>query len=53
MPFKLGARGRFERSERDHAAFYLWDDLHTIIPVKAFEHSTGFPGVRLELSFGF
>jgi hypothetical protein len=52
MPFKLGAQGRFERSERNHAAFYLSDDLRTIMPVKAFEHSTGFPDVRLEVSFG-
>src|SRR5437016_8299374 len=51
MPFKLGAQGRFERSERDHAAFYLGDDLHTVIPVKAFERSTGFPDVRLEVTF--
>ena len=53
MPFKLGARGRFERSERDHAAFYLSDDLRTAGPVKSFERSTGFPDVRLEVSFGF
>jgi hypothetical protein len=52
MPFTLGAHGRFERSERDHAAFYLGDDLRTVIPVKAFERSTGFPDVRLEVSFG-
>jgi hypothetical protein len=53
MPFKLGAPGRFERSERDHAAFYLGDDIHTMIPVKAFERSTGFPDVRLEVRFEF
>ena len=52
MPFQLGAHGRFERSRRDHAAFYLADDLRRIIPVKAFERSTGFPDVRLEASFG-
>jgi hypothetical protein len=52
MPFKLGAQGRFERSQRDHPAFYLGDDHHTVIPVKAFERSTGFPDVRLEVSFG-
>ena len=52
MPFKLGAHGRFERSERNHAAFYLADDLHTTTPVKSHERSTGFPDVRLELSFG-
>src|SRR6058998_104940 len=53
MPFKLGGQGRFERSQRDHAAVYLADDLHTVIPVKAFERSTGFPDVRLEVNFGF
>jgi hypothetical protein len=53
MPFKLGAQGRFERSQRDHAAVYLADDLRTVIPVKAFERSTGFPDVRLEVRFGF
>jgi len=52
MPFKLGAQGRFERSERNDAAFYLADDVRTLIPVRAFEHSTGFPDVRLEVSFG-
>jgi hypothetical protein len=52
MPFKLGGQGRFERSERDHGAFYLGDDLRTTIPVKSFERSTGFPDVRLEVSFG-
>ncbi len=51
MPFKHGGQGRFERSERDRAASYLADDLHTLIPVKAFERSTGFPDVRLEVRF--
>jgi|SRR5262249_27657024 len=52
MPFKLGTQGRFERTARDHAAFYLSDNLRTHIPVRPFEHSTGFPDVRLEVSFG-
>src|SRR5262252_5284041 len=39
MPFQLGAHGRFERSTRDHAAFYLADDLRTKMSVKAFERS--------------
>ena len=52
MPFKLGAHGRFERSARDHAAYYLADDLQTRMPVRAFERSTGFPDVRLEVTFG-
>jgi hypothetical protein len=53
MPFRPGAQGRFERSDRKQPAFYLGDDFHTLIPVKAFERSTGFPDVRLEVSFGF
>jgi hypothetical protein len=52
MPVALDAQGRFQRSDRDHAAFYLEDDLLTIVPVRAFERSTGFPDVRLEVSFG-
>ena len=52
MPFKLGAQGRFERSRRDHAASYLHDDLRNVMPVRTFERSTGFPNVRLEVSFG-
>ncbi len=52
MPFKLDARGRFQRREPNNAAFYLADDLRTLIPVRAFERSTGFPDVRLEVSFG-
>src|SRR5262245_18264598 len=52
MPFKLGAHGRFERSQRGHAASYLHDDLRNVMPVRAFERSTGFPNVRLEVSFG-
>jgi len=52
MPFKRGAQGRFERTLRDHAAFYLSDDFRTLISVRAFERSTGFPDVRLEVRFG-
>lgn len=52
MPFGLDARGGWQRSDRSKAAFYLVDDLHTTIPVRSFERSTGFPVVRLELSFG-
>ena len=51
MPFSVGAHGRLERSERRHAAFYLADDLRTLIEVHPNERSTGFPTVRLELSF--
>ena len=52
MPFNLDAHGTFERSRRDHGAFYLNDDFRTLIPVRPFERSTGFPDVRLEVSFG-
>jgi hypothetical protein len=52
MPFKVDARGGLQRSERNSAAFYLADDLHTLIPVRVFERSTGFPDVRLEATFG-
>ncbi|HEY7541904.1 MAG TPA: hypothetical protein VIF11_17300 [Methylomirabilota bacterium] len=52
MPVALDAQGRFQRSDRDHAAFYLEDDLRTIVPVRTFERPTGFPDVRLEVSFG-
>jgi hypothetical protein len=34
-----------------HAVFYLADNLHTLIRVKAFERSTGFPDVGLEVRF--
>src|SRR5215468_4585947 len=52
MPFKLGAQGRFEWSQRGQTASYLHDDLRNVMPVRAFERSTGFPNVRLEVSFG-
>src|SRR5215813_12619204 len=52
MPFKLGAHGRFERSQPGQAASYLHDNLRNVMPVRAFERSTGFPNVRLEVSFG-
>jgi len=52
MPFKLDDRGRFARSVRDQMAFYLGDDFRRLMVVKPFERSTGFPTVRLEVSFG-
>ena len=51
MPFTRDARGRWQRSDRSNAAFYLADDLRSVQPVRSFERSTGFPVVRLELSF--
>jgi len=53
MPFKLDAHGRWQRSDRSNTAFYLADDLRTLVPVRALERSTGFPDVRLEISFGY
>jgi hypothetical protein len=52
MPFAVDARGRAARSDRKSAAFYLADDLRTLILVRPTERSTGFPTVRLEVSFG-
>ena len=52
MPFAVDARGRAARSERTSAAFYLADDLRTLILVRPTERSIGFPTVRLEVSFG-
>ena len=52
MPFKSDAHGRWERSDRSHAAFYLADNLRTLIPVRPFERATGFPLIRLEVTFG-
>jgi hypothetical protein len=51
MPFAVDTRGRAARSERKSAAFYLADDLRTLILVRPTERSTGFPTVRLEVSF--
>ncbi len=52
MPFAVDARGRAARSERKSAAFYLADDLQTLILVRSTERSIGFPTVRLEVRFG-
>jgi hypothetical protein len=40
------------RRERKSAAFYLADDLRTLILVRPTERSIGFPTVRLEVTFG-
>ena len=52
MPFALDTHGRPARRDRKSAAFYLADDLRRLILVRPTERSTGFPTVRLELSFG-
>jgi hypothetical protein len=52
MPFTTDAHGRPARSNRKSAAFYLSDDLRTLILVRPIERSIGFPTVRLEVTFG-
>jgi hypothetical protein len=52
MPFATDTHGRLTRSDRTRAAFYLGDDLRSLIPVRPTELSVGFPTVRLEVSFG-
>lgn len=52
MPFGTDTDGRPARSDRKSAAFYLADDLRTLILVRPTERSIGFPTVRLEVSFG-
>lgn len=52
MPFAVDTEGRTVRRERKSAAFYLADDLRTLILVRPTERSIGFPTVRLEVTFG-
>ena len=52
MPFAVDTHGRAVRGERQSAAFYLADDLRTLILVRPTERSIGFPTVRLEVTFG-
>jgi hypothetical protein len=52
MPFAIDAHARHVRSDRKHAAFYLADDLRTLMLVRPTELSVGFPTVRLEVTFG-
>ena len=52
MPFATDAHGRLAKSNRMSAAFYLADDLRTLILVRPIERSIGFPTVRLEVTFG-
>ena len=52
MPFAMDTHARLMRSDRARAAFYLGDDLRSVIPVRLTELSIGFPTVRLEVSFG-
>jgi hypothetical protein len=51
LPFGIDPRGKAQRSDRKHKAFYLADDFRTLIRVRDGERSVGFPTVRLELSF--
>ena len=52
MPFSLGTRHSWVRSNRQNPAFYLEDNLKTLIVVQPIERSVGFPTVRLEVAFG-
>jgi hypothetical protein len=52
MPFAVDTQGRAVQRERKSAAFYLADDLRTLILVRPTERSIGFPTVRLEVTFG-
>ena len=52
MPFAIDTHARHVRSDRKHAAFYLADDLRTLMLVRPTELSVGFPTVRLEVTFG-
>jgi hypothetical protein len=47
LPFEIDSPGRSSRE-----AYYLADDLITLIEVKDRERSVGFPTVRLEVRFG-
>ena len=49
---RMDTHARLMRSDRTRAAFYLGDDLRSLIPVRPTELSVGFPTVRLEVSFG-
>src|SRR5215467_13376200 len=50
MPFAVDTQARPVRSERGRAAYYLGNDLLTLILIQPTELSVGFPTVRLEVS---
>jgi hypothetical protein len=52
MPFAVDRHGKAKKSDRKSAAFYLADDVQTLIPVQQTERSVSFPTVGLEVSFG-
>ena len=52
LPFGLDALGIVGGIDDDDEAFYLADDLTTLIRVRDRERSVGFPPVRLEVRFG-
>ena len=53
LPFGLDALGVVgEIDDDEDKAFYLADDLTTLIRVRDWERSVGFPPVRLEVRFG-
>ena len=55
LPFGVDDLGRIVKQDDDddrRGAFYLADDLRTLIRVRPNERSIGFPTVRLEVRFG-
>ncbi len=55
LPFGIDDLGRIVKHDDDddrRGAFYLADDLRTLIRVRPNERSIGFPTVRLEVHFG-
>jgi hypothetical protein len=55
LPFGIDDLGRVVKHDDDdetHGAFYLADDMRTLIRIRSKERSIGFPTVRLELRFG-
>ena len=52
LPFGVDALGIVGEIDDEDEAFYLADDLTTLIRVRDRERSVGFPPVRLEVRFG-
>jgi hypothetical protein len=53
LPFGIDDLGRVvKHDDEKYGAFYLADDMRTLIRVRSKERSIGFPTVRLELRFG-
>ncbi len=52
LPFAIDRDGRLEKKDHRRGAFYLADDLSTLIRIRPHERSIGFHAVRLEVRFG-